>query len=37
VLVHISDELDPEWARKEAEGTFGGPVEVATEGAKFEV
>src|SRR3954465_3677957 len=37
VLVHISDELDPERARKGAEGTFGGPVEVATEGAKFEV
>ncbi len=37
VLVHISDELDPDWARKEAEETFGGPVEVATEGAKFDV
>jgi ribonuclease BN (tRNA processing enzyme) len=37
VLVHISDELDADWARKEAEETFGGPVEVATEGATFEV
>jgi ribonuclease BN (tRNA processing enzyme) len=37
VLVHISDELDPDWARGEASATFGGPVEVATEGAAFEV
>ena len=37
VLVHISDELDADWARKEAGETFGGPVEVATEGATFEV
>src|SRR5215213_2602138 len=37
VLVHISDELDANWARKEAEESFGGPVEVATEGATFEV
>jgi ribonuclease BN (tRNA processing enzyme) len=37
VLVHISDELDAEWARREAEETFGGPVEVATEGASYEV
>ena len=37
VLVHISDELDAEWARREAEAAYGGPVEVATEGATFEV
>jgi ribonuclease BN (tRNA processing enzyme) len=37
VLVHISDELDFEWARREAEATFSGPVEVATEGATYEV
>jgi ribonuclease BN (tRNA processing enzyme) len=37
VLVHISDELDPDWARAEATATFKGPVEVATEGATFEV
>jgi ribonuclease BN (tRNA processing enzyme) len=37
VLVHISDELDPEWARSQAAGSFSGPVEVAREGAVFEV
>jgi ribonuclease BN (tRNA processing enzyme) len=37
VLVHISDELDANWARDEAAEAFGGPVEVATEGAVFEV
>jgi ribonuclease BN (tRNA processing enzyme) len=37
VLVHISDELDATWARDEAAQAFGGPVEVATEGAVFEV
>ena len=37
VLVHISDELDAKWARDEAAQAFGGPVEVATEGAVFEV
>ena len=37
VLVHISDELDSEWARDEAAEAFGGPVEVAREGAVFEV
>jgi ribonuclease BN (tRNA processing enzyme) len=37
LLVHISDELDAEWARDQAAETFGGPVEVATEGAVFEV
>jgi ribonuclease BN (tRNA processing enzyme) len=37
VLVHISDELDAEWARREAEESFGGPVEVAVEGVSYEV
>ena len=37
VLVHISDELDAGWARDEAAEAFGGPVEVASEGAVFEV
>ena len=37
VLVHISDELDSEWARNEAAQAFGGPVEVAREGAVYEV
>jgi ribonuclease BN (tRNA processing enzyme) len=37
VLVHISDELDADWARQEAEQAFRGPVEVASEGATFEV
>jgi ribonuclease BN (tRNA processing enzyme) len=37
VLTHISDELDAEWARAEAEMAFGGAVEVAREGAVYEV
>jgi ribonuclease BN (tRNA processing enzyme) len=37
VLTHISDELDEEWARTEAEREFGGPVEVAREGAVYSV
>ena len=37
VLVHISDELDANWARDQASEVFGGPVEVAAEGAVFEV
>ena len=35
VITHISDELDELWARTEAERTFGGPVEVAHEGAVY--
>jgi ribonuclease BN (tRNA processing enzyme) len=35
VLTHISDELDADWARQEAERSFGGPVEVAAEGAVY--
>lgn len=37
VLVHISDELDANWAHDEAARTFGGDVEVAREGAVYEV
>ena len=37
VITHISDELDEAWARDEAAKTFGGPVEVAREGAVYEV
>jgi ribonuclease BN (tRNA processing enzyme) len=37
VLTHISDELDEQWARAEAEKAFGGPVDVAREGAVFTV
>jgi ribonuclease BN (tRNA processing enzyme) len=37
VLTHISDELDATWARTEAQATFGGPVEVAVEGAVYDV
>jgi ribonuclease BN (tRNA processing enzyme) len=35
VLTHISDELDALWARDEAADAFGGPVEVAREGAVY--
>ena len=37
VLTHISDELDAEWALAEAQRCFDGPVEVAREGAVYEV
>jgi ribonuclease BN (tRNA processing enzyme) len=37
VLTHISDELDHEWALRQAEEAFGGPVEIAHEGAVYEV
>jgi len=37
VITHISDELDAGWARDQAAETFGGPVEVAREGAVYEV
>jgi ribonuclease BN (tRNA processing enzyme) len=37
VLTHISDELDQEWAAREATRTFGRPVAVAHEGAVFTV
>jgi ribonuclease BN (tRNA processing enzyme) len=37
VLTHISDELDPRWARAEAERGYGGRVEIAAEGAVYEI
>jgi len=37
VLTHISDELDLERARSAAAEAFGGPVDLATEGATYEV
>jgi ribonuclease BN (tRNA processing enzyme) len=37
VLTHISDELDSDWAVEEASRAFGGPVEVAREGAIYAV
>jgi ribonuclease BN (tRNA processing enzyme) len=37
VITHISDELGDDWAREEAERGFGGEVEVAREGASYEV
>jgi ribonuclease BN (tRNA processing enzyme) len=35
VITHLTDELDAEWARDAAEKAFGGPVEVAREGAVY--
>lgn len=37
VLTHISDELDQEQAREQAAAAFGGPVDVAREGATYEI
>jgi ribonuclease BN (tRNA processing enzyme) len=37
VLTHLSDELDADWAREEASRAFGGPVELAREGAIYSV
>ena len=37
VLTHISDELDQGWARDQAAHAFAGPVEVAAEGAVYEL
>jgi ribonuclease BN (tRNA processing enzyme) len=37
VITHFSDELDPEWARAQAAETYGGPVELAHEGAVYSV
>jgi len=37
VLTHMSDELDERWGRKEAEEAFGGPVDLAHEGAVYEL
>jgi ribonuclease BN (tRNA processing enzyme) len=37
VVTHWTDELDPEWVRAEAERGYGGPVELAADGAVYEV
>jgi ribonuclease BN (tRNA processing enzyme) len=37
VLTHISDELDQAWAKDQAEQAFGAAVDVAREGATYEV
>jgi ribonuclease BN (tRNA processing enzyme) len=37
VITHLSDELGEDWAREQAEAGFGGPVEVAREGAVYEL
>jgi ribonuclease BN (tRNA processing enzyme) len=37
VITHISDELGEDWARSEAERSFSGPVDVAREGATYEI
>jgi ribonuclease BN (tRNA processing enzyme) len=37
VITHLSDELGEDWAREEAERGFGGGVEIAHEGATYEV
>jgi ribonuclease BN (tRNA processing enzyme) len=37
VLTHISDELDADWVRQEAERSYGGPVEIAHGGAVYAV
>ncbi len=35
VITHFSDELDPAWAQEEAAAAFGGPVDLAHEGAVY--
>jgi ribonuclease BN (tRNA processing enzyme) len=37
VLTHISDELDLGWAKEEGSAAFGAEVDVAREGATYEV
>jgi ribonuclease BN (tRNA processing enzyme) len=37
VVTHVSDLIDPEWVRTEAEAGFGGPVTIATEGDVYAV
>jgi ribonuclease BN (tRNA processing enzyme) len=37
VLTHFSDELDAEWAREQAAAAFGQPVELAHDGAVYEL
>jgi ribonuclease BN (tRNA processing enzyme) len=35
VVTHFSDEMDPEWVQAQAAEAFGGPVELAQEGAVY--
>jgi ribonuclease BN (tRNA processing enzyme) len=37
VITHISDELDALWALREAQAGFGGDVDIAREGAVYEL
>jgi ribonuclease BN (tRNA processing enzyme) len=37
VLTHFSDEMDPSWAASEAADSYGGRVELAHEGAVYEL
>jgi ribonuclease BN (tRNA processing enzyme) len=37
VITHISDELDLLWAQTEADAGFGAPVDIAREGAAYEI
>jgi ribonuclease BN (tRNA processing enzyme) len=37
VLTHYSDELDADWVRAEAMDAYGGPLELAQEGATYTV
>ena len=37
VLTHITDEIDEGWAREQGVRGFGGPVEIAREGATYDV
>jgi ribonuclease BN (tRNA processing enzyme) len=37
VLTHYSDEMDPSWAAAEAADSYGGRVELAHEGAVYEL
>jgi ribonuclease BN (tRNA processing enzyme) len=37
VITHISDELDARWAREQAEEAYGAQVDVAVEGAAYDV
>src|SRR3954453_14302129 len=37
VLTHFSDELDADWARGEAERSYGAPVDAAAEGAVYKI
>jgi hypothetical protein len=36
-LTHLSGDHDQAWVQREAERTFDGPVEIACEGAVYQV